>query len=174
METQMTHDISIRTERPADIEAISRITELAFQANPHSHGTEQFIINELRRQDALTISLVADADGQVVGHIAFSPVEFSDGSRNWYGLGPVSVIPELQGQGIGRALVEAGLAELRTLGAEGCVLVGEPAFYGRFGFSTRPDCTMEGVPQQYVLSLTFGQRPATGNIIHHAAFGARE
>jgi putative acetyltransferase len=162
----------IRPELPADIEAITRVTELAFQSHPLSRQTEQFIINELRRSGALSISLVAELDGRVVGHIAFSPVDISDGSRDWYALGPIAVTPELQQQGIGQALVNQGLAALRGLGAQGCILVGEPAYYGRFGFRNRPELTMAQVPQEVVLSLPFGAQAASGEITHHEAFNA--
>ena len=86
----------IRNEANSDIEEISKVTIAAFQNLAISNHTEQFIINALRKADALTISLVAEIDGQVVGHIAFSPVTISDGAIGWYGLGPVSVLPEYQ------------------------------------------------------------------------------
>ena len=168
----MSVDVIIRPERPDDIEAISTITEMAFRTCPYGEHTEQLIIEALRRAGALSVSLVAELDAQVAGHIAFSPVQISDGSSGWYALGPVSVVPELQGQGIGRTLVNAGLDELRGLGATGCVLVGEPKFYGRFGFRSRPELTMDDVPQEVVLSLPFGEQPAIGKIVHHEAFGA--
>ena len=167
----MSVDVIIQPERPDDIEAISTITEMAFRTCPYGEHTEQFIIEALRRAGALSVSLVAELNAQVAGHIAFSPVEISDGSSNWYALGPVSVVPELQGQGIGQALVNAGLDELRNLEAAGCVLVGESGFYGRFGFCSRPELTMDGVPQEVVLSLPFGKNSATGKIVHHEAFG---
>jgi putative acetyltransferase len=166
-------DVIIRPERPVDIESISTITELAFRTCPYGEHTEQFIIEALRRAGALSVSLVAELNTQVVGHIAFSPVEISDGSSGWYALGPVSVVPELQGQGIGQALVNAGLDALRSLGAAGCVLVGRPKFYWRFGFRSRPALTMDGVPQEVVLSLPFSKHSAAGTIVHHKAFGAR-
>ena len=94
----------IRKEEPSDIEAIFDITKAAFENHPYSQNTEQFIVNALRKADALAVSLVAEAEGQVVGHIAFSPVTFSDGSENWYGVGPISVLPSYQRQGIGTKL----------------------------------------------------------------------
>ena len=72
------------------------------------------------------MSLVAEVDGRVVGHIAFSPVAMSDGTNHWYGLGPVSVLPQCQRRGIGKALIQEGLARLKELGAKGCCLVGHP------------------------------------------------
>jgi putative acetyltransferase len=168
----MHQNVKIRPERPADIEVISHITELAFRTCPYGEHTEQFIIEELRRSSALSVSLVAEIDSQVVGHIAFSPVEISDSSLNWYTLGPISVRPEFQRQGIGQALVNAGLAALRNLGAEGCVLAGEPDYYEHFGFRSNPECTLDGVPQNYFLSLTLGEQSATGKVTLHAAFSA--
>lgn len=170
----MLENVNIRPERTTDIEAIASITEQAFRSHPHSQQTEQFIIAALRQSGALAISLVAEVDGQVVGHIAFSPVQISDGSPDWYALGPIAVAPTFQHQGIGQALVNAGMEQLHQLGAWGCVLVGEPDFYGRFGFRSNPDCTMEGVPPQYVLSLSLAGHPqAVGKITHHPAFEAR-
>ncbi|OHB73934.1 MAG: GNAT family N-acetyltransferase [Planctomycetes bacterium RBG_16_55_9] len=169
----MLQNVKIRPEQPGDAEDISRITELAFRTCPYGNHTEQFIIEELRRSNALSVSLVAEVDKQIVGHVAFSPVEISDGSKKWYALGPVSVAPEFQGQGIGKAIINAGLDALRRLEADGCVLVGEPDFYARFGFRSRPNLIMEGVPQKYVQSLNFRKRSASGKITHHAAFGAK-
>ena len=109
--------ISIRPETSKDIDAITKVTIAAFQTLEISNHTEQFIIEALRAAHALTISLVADLDGRVVGHIAFSPVAISDGTQNWYGLGPVSVLPEYQCQGIGKALIHEGLLRLKSMHA---------------------------------------------------------
>jgi putative acetyltransferase len=144
---------TIRLETPSDEDSIEQITRRAFLTHPYSHQTEQFIIRALRAAHALSVSLVAEDAGRVVGHIAFSPVTISDGAHGWYGVGSVSVEPEWQRRGVGRALIERGLAELRKLGANGCALVGEPAFYTRFGFSNNPALVLEGVPQEFFLSL---------------------
>lgn len=168
----MTAKLTTRTEQPADIEAIFRVTEAAFRGRPHSQGTEQFIVNALRKAGALSISLVAEMDDRVVGHIAFSPVKISDGSTGWYALGPVSVEPFHQRRRIGSALVRAGLEELKQRGARGCVLVGNPAFYNRFGFASCPDLSMEGVPREFVLALPLGGIAASGRISLHDAFNA--
>jgi putative acetyltransferase len=165
--------LQIRVETEKDAESITRVTERAFRTHPHSDQTEHFIILALRRAAALSLSLVAEQDHQVIGHIAFSSVQFSDGSLNWYGLGPVAVLPELQGRGIGKALIERGLSDLRAMGAEGCVLLGDPDYYGRFGFRSRPDCIYEGAPQEYFQSLTFGLHSAAGKVTYHEAFNAR-
>jgi putative acetyltransferase len=128
----------IRNETAADIEAIAEVTKAAFKTCPHGNHTEQFIIKALRAAGALTVSLVAEIDGKVVGHVAFSPVTISDGNPHWYGLGPVSVLPSYQRQGIGTALINEGLSLLKARGGQGCVLVGDPAYYRRLGFRNLP------------------------------------
>jgi putative acetyltransferase len=163
---------SIRPEQPADIAGITRVTEQAFREHPHSEQTEHFIIEELRRAGALSVSLVAERDGEIVGHVAFSPVKISDGSQDWYGLGPVAVLAELQHQGIGTALINRGLEAVRALGARGCVVLGEPGYYGRFGFESRPDCVFEAAPQEYFQTLAFGRHAAVGKVSYHPAFDA--
>ncbi len=162
----------IRKETQADIEVITEITKLAFENHPYSRNTEQFIINALRADNALTISLVAEIDGKLVGHIAFSPVTFSDGSKNWYGLGPISIRPACQKQGIGTKLVNEGLNLLKDLGAEGCVLVGDPKYYIRFGFKSPNELKHEGVPQENFLALPFCNRIPKGTVQFHRAFSA--
>ncbi|MBN2210938.1 MAG: N-acetyltransferase [Sedimentisphaerales bacterium] len=167
-------ELLIRPETPADIAAITEITRLAFENHPFSRNTEPFIILGLRAAQALTVSLVADIDGAVVGHIAFSPVTFTDGSKNWFGLGPVSVRPDYQRQGIGSRLVREGLRLLKDAGAAGCILVGDPHFYERFGFKSPEGLSHEGVPQENFLALPFGGRIPQGIVEFHPAFGATE
>ncbi|HEY3275992.1 MAG TPA: N-acetyltransferase [Syntrophorhabdaceae bacterium] len=163
----------IRNETASDIEAIYEVTKSAFEHHPISNQTEQFIVDALRRADALILSLVAEMDGRVVGHIAFSPVMISDGSAGWYGLGPVSVLPEFQMQGIGKSLIYQGLSSIRSLGAKGCVLAGDPAFYERFGFRNMPDLILEGIPQEYFLALPFDEDHPRGTVGFHQGFSAR-
>jgi putative acetyltransferase len=162
----------IRNETESDVEVIFEITKAAFADHPFSYQTEQFIVNALRAAKALSISLVAEIDGKVVGHIAFSPVVISDGSHNWYGLGPISVLPAFQKRGIGKSLMHAGLALLKSLGAHGCVLVGDPGYYQRFGFRNLPDLSVEGVPQENILALPFDNRIPHGVVVFHQAFSA--
>jgi putative acetyltransferase len=164
---------TIRPETPSDEVAIEQVTRRAFLSHPYSHQTEQFIIRALRADQELSVSLVAEQDGRVVGHLALSPVTISDGAAGWYGLGPISVEPDLQGRGIGRALMEKGLAELRRIGANGCVLVGNPAFYIRFGFANHSALVLEGVPPEFFLSQFFGNSSAHGQVQFHAAFQAK-
>ncbi len=160
----------IRNETISDIEAISKVTIDAFQNLAISNHTEQFIINALRDANVLTISLVAEEDGKVVGHIAFSPIAISDGSLNWYGLGPISVLPKYQKQGIGKSLILKGLSLLKDMGGQGCALVGDPNYYKRFGFKNIPDLIHEGIPQEVFLVLPFDNKIPQGTVVFHKGF----
>ena len=111
-------NLLIRDETKYDAAAITEVTVAAFESLEISNHTEQFIIEALRSAGALTLSLVAEVDGRVVGHIAFSPVTISDGTKNWYGLGPVSVLPMYQRMGIGKALIQEGLSRLKDTGRQ--------------------------------------------------------
>lgn len=142
-------DIVIRPETPADRAAIWDITKRAFAPMPYAGGNEQDLIDRLRDAGALEISLVADSEGRVVGHAAFSPAFAADGSPGWYALGPISVEPDLQRSGIGKALIAEGERLLRERDAAGCVLVGNPAYYSRFGFRPFPDLAPPGEPAAY-------------------------
>jgi precorrin-2/cobalt-factor-2 C20-methyltransferase len=163
----------IRPEEARDAEAIEKITCAAFINHPHSRQTEPLIIRTLRKAGALAVSLVAEADGALVGHIAFSEVAISGGERAWFGLGPLSVRPDIQRRGIGRALMEAGLSAIRALGARGCVLVGDPEFYRRFGFTQAGPLVLEGLAPEYspyFLALLFADRVPQGTVSFHPAF----
>ena len=162
----------IRSETGADVSAIAEVTVAAFRTLEISNHTEQFIIAALRAAKALTLSLVAEVDGRVIGHIAFSPVTISDGTRNWYGLGPVSVLPEYQRQGVGKALIQEGLSRLKDMNAKGCCLVGHPDYYRKFGFKNMPELVLEGVPQEVFFALSFDGHTSQGTVTFHDAFKA--
>ncbi len=168
----MNPKIVIRSETDADVSATSEVTVAAFKTLAISNHTEQFIIAALRVAKALTISLVAEADGRVVGHIAFSPVTISDGTRNWYGLGPVSVLPEYQRKGIGKALIREGLSRLKDLNAQGCCLVGHRDYYRKFGFKNISGLVHQGVPQEVFFALSFDGHTPQGTVSFHAGFKA--
>ncbi|CAJ1894579.1 hypothetical protein PEKONANI_03632 [Aeromonas jandaei] len=163
-------NIIIRPETGADYDAIEAVTVAAFLNAPHTDHNEQLIVRALRQAGVLSLSLVAELEGQVVGHLCFSPVTISDGSERWYGLGPISVSPELHGKGIGSHLMEAGLAELKRKGAAGCVVLGDPGFYGRFGFVPEPKLTLPGVPPEYFMAMSFGVASTRGEVNYHPAF----
>jgi putative acetyltransferase len=166
--------IIIRKEKPLDIDKITYVTEEAFKDNAHSNNTDSFIIKGLRRSGALTISLVAEIGGEVVGHIAFSPVRITDGSSDWYGLGPISVLPEYQNLGIGKAMVKKGLSMLKELGGKGCILVGDPGYYKRFGFKAVAGLSHDGVPHRFVLALPLEENNLPrGKVEFHKSFQAK-
>lgn len=162
--------IEIHPETASEIDDICKINVEAFRDHPISRQTEHLIVAALRDSAALEVSLVAVSEGRTVGHIAFSKAGVGDSGSDWFLLGPVAVLPDVQGRGIGSALVESGLAELRTRNASGCVLVGDPGFYCRFGFSTFPGLSYSGVPHEYVLGLPFTEAQPSGAIVANKAF----
>ena len=162
---------TIREERAGDASAIAALTEAAFRDAPHRSGTESAIVERLRSDGDLALSLVlVNADETIIGHAAFSPVTISDGTPGWFGLGPVSVIPLRQRAGIGTALIQAGLDRLRSRRARGCVVLGEPAYYGRFGFEADPSLIYPGPPAEYFQRLTLEVPAPTGEVSYHPAF----
>lgn len=163
----------IRAELSDDARAIEQVTIRAFQSAPHTDHTEQFIVRELRAAHSLTVSLVAEHGGQIVGHVAVSPVTISDGSLHWFGLGPISVVPEFQGQGVGTELMNAALAALRALSVQGCVVLGDPRYYQRFGFNPVPGLVLPGVPGEYFQAMSIGGRLPQGEVKYHEAFNAK-
>ena len=153
--------MKIRPETPADLDAIYQLTQRAFAPMPFSDGNEGDCTNALRADGDLTISLVAEMDGELIGHIAFSPVTIAGDSDHWYGLGPVSAAPEKQKSGIGSALINRGLEMIKDLGAKGCVLIGDPNYYCRFGFVGDGRLTYKDLPKEVVQWLSFsGEKPS--------------
>ncbi len=165
-------DVVVRNETDADIGAIAEVTVAAFETLEISNQTEQFIIEALRAAEALTVSLVAELDGRMIGHIAFSPVTISDGTGDWYGLGPVSVSPEYQRKGVGTTLIEEGLSRLKALNAGGCCVVGHPEYYTKFGFQNVPGLVIEGVPPEVFFALSLHGHTPEGTVAFHDGFKA--
>jgi len=164
-------EIIIRAEQPLDYIAIEQITEAAFADKPYSNQTEHLMVKRLREAGALTLSLVAELDGKIVGHVAFSAVTINGEYQDWYGLGPVSVTPKLQKQGIGSKIIREGLSLLKEKGAKGCVLEGSPIYYQRFGFKAYPNLIYEGAPApEYFMALPFYEAVPTGKVEFHRAF----
>lgn len=163
----------LRAERPGDIPAIEQLTREAFRDAPHSSHTEQYIVNALRSAGALTLSLVAEEGDALLGHGSISPVVFSGGEPGWFGLAPVSVVPERQGQGLGSRLIRQLLAQLQEQGAAGCVVLGDPAYYARFGFKAGQGPVLPGVPPEYFQALAFQGRCPEGEVRFHPGFEAQ-
>ncbi|MEO1044240.1 MAG: N-acetyltransferase [Pseudomonadota bacterium] len=165
-------DLAIRPEQPGDKAAIYDLTQRAFATMPYADGNEQDLVDALRDGGALALSLVAEQSGQLVGHVAFSPAIAADGSGGWYALGPVSVTPPLQNQGIGSRLINRGLDILRSRDAAGCVLVGAPEYYRRFGFAPAPENCPEQEPAEYYQLRPMGRSAPQGIIDFHPLFYA--
>ncbi|UUE98458.1 N-acetyltransferase [Xanthomonas hortorum pv. pelargonii] len=165
-------DVLIREASDGDAAAIELLTMVAFMRSDHSRRDEQHVIAALRNDGALALSLVADHDGYVVGHLAVSPVSLSDDSPGWYALGPLAIGPGHQRQGLGTRLVQSALANLRERGAAGCLALGEPAFFKRLGFAVEPGLVLPDVPVSELQALAFGDRSLPlADVSYHPAFG---
>ena len=162
----------VREETAGDETAIRNLTHSAFLHAPHSNQKEADIVDGLRLASALTVSLIAEEHNDIVGHVAFSPVLINGEDLGWYGLGPVSVLPERQGQGIGSTLIREGLSRLQETGAKGCVLLGDQGYYQRFGFKADDRLKFPGVPAEYFQCLSFNGEIPIGEVSYHAAFNA--
>lgn len=162
--------LTVRPEAPGDEDAIRDVTLAAFAGHPHSDQTEHLIVERLRRAGKLALSLVAEEGGAIAGHVAFSPVRIGLASEGWHGLAPLSVAPARQNRGIGSRLVREGLSRLRAAGSAGCVVLGEPTYYGRFGFAPDPAITLQGPPAEYFQALAFGPERPEGETRFDDAF----
>ena len=167
-------NIEVTNEKSGDDARIHQVAEQAFLSAPHTDHTEQFIVDALRRAGALTISQVAKADGKIIGHVAISPVTLTGGASGWFGLGPISVLPEFQGLGIGSKLMQSALSALKAIGASGCVVLGDPGYYGRFGFTVVDGLVFPGVPAEYFQGLSFSGESPKGDVSYHEAFSAKD
>lgn len=154
--------LTIRPEMPEDVTSIRRVNEQAF-----GQREEAEIVEKLRNRAVLSISLVAVQSGEVVGHIAFSPVviESETSSFEAIALAPMAVLPAYQGKGIGAQLVHAGLEECRRIGHEIVVVLGHSTYYPRFGFvPAKPrgiDCEF-GVPSEAWMILELREGALAG------------
>jgi putative acetyltransferase len=165
-------EVLIRNETDADVSTITEVTVAAFKTLDISNHTEQFIIEALRAAGALTISLVAEIGGCLAGHIAFSPMKIWDGTQNWCVLGPISVLPEYQRQGIGNILTKEGLKTFKDMGAQGCCLVGHPEYYKKCGFKNVSGLVCEGAPQEVFSVLSFDGDIPQRTVTFHEGFKA--
>ena len=163
--------VLVTDERPRDAASVRALVTRAFAAHDDSDGIEPSLIDALREAGALTFSLVAVQDGEVVGHLAASPATIG-GRSGWTGIGPVAVDPGHQRQGIGSALVRAAIERLRRSGARGAVLIGDPAFYGPLGFAPATDCHWRDIgPPVLQVARLDGSAPS-GETLYAPAFEA--
>ncbi|MCA8908888.1 MAG: N-acetyltransferase [Rhodospirillaceae bacterium] len=159
----------IRNETPADIPAIGRVVTEAMLLLAQATGTEARIVEKLRADGALALSLVAEDGGEVIGHLAASAARIG-AQEGWGLIGPLAVLPSRRLQGIGTALMAEALRRLRATG-RGAALVGDPGYYGRFGFRAYPGLSVAGCPPEVVQALPFDGSAPCGELIHHPAFG---
>ena len=163
--------LTIRPEALQDHAAIGAVTRAAFAGAPHSDGSEPGIIERLRADGDLALSLVAEDGERIVGHVALSPVTIADGSKGWFGLGPIGVLPAFQKQAVGTQLMQRAIADMRALGAQGIVLLGDPAYYRRFGFEHDPALRYPGPPPEYFQRLVLEGEAPSGTVDYAKAFG---
>jgi putative acetyltransferase len=164
--------ITVRPEAANDQAAIYNLTKLAFAGKRYSDGNEQDLIDALRTAGALEVSLVAEQDGQIIGHVALSPAIAQDGSQGWYALGPISVTPECQRQGIGGLLIRESMARLLELKAAGCVLIGDTRYYLRHGFVPRPDLAPTSEPAEHYMIRSLTEKIPATSVSFHPVFNA--
>jgi putative acetyltransferase len=162
--------VTIRRERVGDEEAIGAIIRQAFHGKAYADGNEDMLVDALRSRGALAVSLVAELGDELIGQIVFSPAMATDSSSGWFTLGPLSVRPEYQGQGVGAMLVEAGLAAITALGASGCILTGDPGYYSRFGFHVSPSNAPGNEPPEYFMIKLLAAAEVHGPVNFHEVF----
>lgn len=171
--------MTVRSEAPQDIAAIYAVNAAAFPTE-----AEAKLVDTLREQGVLTVSLVAEYEGQIVGHIAFSPMtlEGTDSHLKAIGLAPVAVLPDVQQQGYGGQLVIAGIDACRKLGYDLVFLLGHPEYYPRFGFVPAVPLGYQSVytqgegdhPYFMVLPLREEIKMQGGFVRYHPAFDSLE
>ena len=166
--------MQIRAEACSDERAIDRLLDSAFARRSHTDHAEAAIVRALRADGDLTLSLVAESGGDVVAHVAFSPVLIDDAEGPWFGLGPLAVQPQHQRQGIGTTLARQGLTKLRLSGAAGCVVLGDPNFYGRLGFVCDERLHYKDLPTRFIQRIVFHGAVPSGEIVYARAFDLAE
>ena len=167
--------VTLRDERASEADAIGRVIVAAFAGEPEGGQFERRIVDTLRADGVLSVSLIAERDGRLIGHVAFSPVSIGgepSGSQGWwYGWRRLRCCPIASGRASVRGWC-ARVDALRRQRARGCVLLGEPAYYTRFGFAPSGDIVFPGVPPGYFLALSLDDsapRPS-GDVRYHDVF----
>lgn len=161
----------VREERPGDEAAIRAMVLAAFEGHPYSDGDEADVIDRLRKDGDLLLSLVAVEAGEVLGQVTYSTARLSSGEEGWMVVGPVAVAPAAQGRGIGRALMETGEAVMRDQGAKGITVLGDPLLYARFGYMQHTAMTLPGELGEYLQVKSFGAEIPATEISYAPGFG---
>ena len=158
---------TIRQEKAGDEAVIASVTDAAFAGKTYADGTEANLPAQLRDAGALVLSLVAIECKQIIGHACLSPATI--GGDRWLALGPVSVLLDKQGQGVGSALVSTATSVAQAYGRGGVVLMGDPKFYGRLGFELSQGITYQGKVSPHLQIYPFGADPK-GDVHFHPLF----
>lgn len=162
---------TVRKEHAGDEAAIHAMTQRAFDGHPYSDGDEADVIDRLRTDGDLLLSLVADDGGKIVGQATYSAARLSNGEEGWMVVGPVAVEPARQGEGIGRALLKAGDLAMKAHGAKGITVLGDPALYTRFGYMQHTPMQLEGDLGEYLQVKSFGAPIPSATLTYAPAFG---
>lgn len=161
----------IRPEKESDIPTIANLLKQAFFQQPFSNNDEYLLVDRLRKQNGLTVSYVAVIDNEIIGYIAFSPVTIDGKQCNLLGLAPVAVMPNYQNKGVGTALINYSLTEIKNMGFDGCVLVGFPDYYHKMGFIPAYPLIYSGAEQTYFMKTLFNDDiTLSGEVEFHPAF----
>jgi len=167
-----TWHVLIRAEEVSDHDAVYAVNASAFES-----PAEAVLVDTLREHAQPIVSLVAELNGQVVGHIMFSPVLLSGNpDLRMMGLGPMAVAPDHQRSGVGSALVRAGVEECRQLGFGAIIVLGHPEFYPRFGFTPSSRFAIDSqyeVPEEVFMAMELqpgALSGRTGRVNYHPAF----
>lgn len=163
--------LTIRKERAGDEPLIRAMTLRAFEGHPYSDGDEADVIDRLRADGDLLLSLVAVEGGEIMGQVTYSAARLSSGEDGWMVVGPVAVDPERQGECIGRALLGTGEAALKARGAKGITVLGDPALYARFGYVQHTPMQLEGELGEYLQVKSFGTPIPAATLTYAPAFG---
>ncbi|SLN59987.1 GNAT family N-acetyltransferase [Pseudooctadecabacter jejudonensis] len=154
----------IRQEKEGDAAAIRDVVAQAFKGKSFEDPDDPVIVERLRDDGSLVLSLVAEAGGEVIGQVALSPAKIGDSP--YLCLGPIAVLPGHQGKGIGSDLMGHALGVARVYGRDGVVLMGDPKYYSRFGFKRVAAITYEGEGADYIQVLPFGADPSGPLSLH--------
>jgi putative acetyltransferase len=161
--------VNIHREKPGDEAAIHEVKRLAFETDDETN-----LVDASRRDGYLRISLVAEEDGKIVGHVLFSGVSVDDVSKP-LALAPVAVVPGRQSEGVGSAMIKAGIKTCAAEGFDAIFVLGEPGYYSRFGFSTEKANTFDTpYPKEYFMALELAEETlegASGSIEYPPPFG---
>jgi putative acetyltransferase len=156
----------VRTEEPEDAAEVFAVNRACFPTDGEAR-----LVDALRSSGQLSLSLVAEVDGEVVGHVAFSPVTVMAGEAG-VGLGPVAVVEEHRRKGYAARLIGSGLAECRAARFGWAVVLGDPAYYSRFGFRPAREFGLSdefrGGDAFQAMELIAGELPVGAGLVRYA------